>query len=169
MNKTKKGLLMAGSILEIITACLFVGLGILFICATGFVDFDVIKEILTEEGISHTENDINDILKYGKIACIIIGILTIIGAIALGAVSINLLNKTKKNIYSKKLNITLLVLSILISDMLVMAFMIACLVIKDEKPTLENIKEIGEEHNITADVSSENIDEAVEDIKDEEK
>lgn len=165
MNKTKKGLLIAGSIIEIITACMFVGLGILFICATKFVNFDLVKDMLTEEGISHTAEDINEILKLSKGLCIAMGIGCIVGAIALGIISIKLLNYTKKNIYSKKLNITLLVLSILISDFLVMAFMIAGLVIKDEKPSLENIKEIGEQHNIT----EENLQEKVEDINKEEK
>ncbi len=163
MNKTKKGLLIAGSIIFIIEVCMLIGLGILFISARGFLDSKLIEEILIEEEIAYTANDINNILDFGKSASVAIGVVMILSAIAMGAVSILLLNKTKKNIYSKGLNITLLVFSIFIGDMLVMAFMIAGLVIKDKTPTFENIKEIGEQHNIT----QENIEDKIEEIKED--
>ncbi len=165
MNKTKKGLLMAGSIIFIIEACMLIGLGILIVSSAGVLDFKLIEEVLIEEGISHTASDINELLEFGKVACVAIGIVMILSAIAIGVVSILLLNKTKRNEYSKGLNITLLVFSILIGDMLVMAFMIAGLAIKDKTPTLENIKEIGEEHNIT----NENLEEKLEEIEDDKK
>lgn len=163
MNKTKKGLLIAGSIIEIVEVCMLIGLGILCICASGFVDFQLIEEILIEEGIAYTAKDINTLLDFGKSAFVVIGICIILFAGAMGTISILLLNKAKKNVYSKGLNIALLVFSILIGDMLVMAFMIAGLAIKDKTPTLENIKEIGEEHNITEENLQEQIDEIKED------
>lgn len=149
MNKTKRGLLLAGSIIGIVEAVMCVFLGFSVLAFRGVVDIAFIEEVLVEiEEVSYTSSDLNELLKLSKIACTVISILLFMYSIALGVISILLLKRTKRGVFAKGLTITMLVLSALISDMLILAFMIASLLIKDEKPTLENIKEIGENHNI---------------------
>ena len=171
MTKTKKVFLKAGSILAIVSSIFMALLGFIFIPSAALISEDFIIDTYTTEigytkyiaedgsyyieyyedeedyalGIKQkvTEEDIELIATVSKTLLIVAAVLCIGFGIAEFVIGLLLLIKTNKDKTSKPLIITLLVFSVLTGSMLILAFMIVALCLKDKpKVTLENVNEI---------------------------
>ena len=167
MTSTKRGFLKAGAIIGIVASVLMSLFSLIFIPVSNYFTEDMMLEsykveenynyVETPDGsyyveytfngetIRVTEAEIQMLTKIVKGVFIAITIIVIIQSIPVFVLSIIMLNKLKKNSVSKGLIIALLVLSIISSNVLIMAFMIVALCLKDKpqiEPNLENINEI---------------------------
>ncbi len=143
MNKTKKGFLIAGCILAIIASAVMLILALSVKSIDGFLTIETLEQALLEEdpGAMYSQEEL--VALKGLITGFLNVFAIICGGFAIATliVSIILLVKTSKDKFSKGLTITLLVLSIGMSN-LTLIFMIVALCIKDKKENIENQPEI---------------------------
>lgn len=137
MTKTStcKLIISIGSIISIIYAVIIVMAGIFLLFCSSFVTYDLIVEILTEDGsiVQMTETEINTLVSitkgvfvFGGIYAMVIGVLQLVFAILLNSRNSN----TRPN---TGFIITLLILSLFTGNLLTTGLMIAALCIKVEK------------------------------------
>ena len=134
-TSTRKLIINIGSIISIIYAVIIVMAGIFLLFCSSFVTYDLIVEILTEDGsiVQMTETEINALVSitkgvfvFGGIYAMVIGVLQLVFAILLNSRNSN----TRPN---TGFIITLLILSLFTGNLLTTGVMIAALCIKVEK------------------------------------
>ena len=134
-TSTRKLIINIGSIISIIYAVIIVMAGIFLLFCSSFVTYDLIVEILTEDGsiVQMTETEINTLVSitkgvfvFGGIYAMVIGVLQLVFAILLNSRNSN----TRPN---TGFIITLLILSLFTGNLLTTGLMIAALCIKVEK------------------------------------
>ncbi len=145
MNNTKKGFMYAGGILGIIAAVSCIILGVIALIATSVIDFNFVNELIAEmnatattaeELIVLTEAQIHTVVRISRVITVLIGLFTL----GLGIANLVLSKKVIKlgAVCSNKKGavIALLVLSVLIGNLITMAFMITalCLRFEEQKP-----------------------------------
>lgn len=163
MSGTKKGFLKAGSILGIVVASLLMLASVVVFSSIAMVSEEFILDSYslepnynyyeeadgsywieyTEDGqeITVSDEEIEIVTDLARTTMIVIGAIFLGFAVAMLVMSIIVLKGANREQSKKGAIITLLVLSALIGNVLIMAFMIVALCLKDKKPTLENINE----------------------------
>lgn len=172
MNGTKKGLLVAGSILGIVLSVIMIFSSFVLVAANRLVNEELIvntylqdttiyaEKIELENGqyviqyeeegeiLQISKQDIQTMVKISKFIINVLSISLLGFSVAMFVLSILILNNASKGKSKKGLIIALIVVSALSSNLVAMGLLIAALCIKDKKPTLENIDQIANEHKI---------------------
>lgn len=147
MNNTKKGFMYAGGILGIIASVVAIMTGVIALITTSVIDFNFVNEVINEmnatattaeEFIVLTEAQINTVVRISRVITVIFGL----SALGLGIANSILSNKVIKlgaaGSNKKGVVIALLVLSVLIGNVVTMAFMITALCLKFDEPKPNN-------------------------------
>lgn len=147
MNNTKKGFMYAGGILGIIAAVMAILTGVIFLIATSVIDFNFVNEIINdmnatattaEELIVFTEAQIHTVVRISRVITVLIGLFTLGLGIANLVLSKQVIKLGAMGSNKKGVVIALLVLSVLIGNVVTMAFMITALCLKsEEKPNTD--------------------------------
>ena len=164
MTKTRKGFLKAGAIIGIISAILGMLFSFLmFAVGKSITEEKVVEWLKTSEEFTYVEEnnsyyfigtDENGITvtldeeatelttKVIKYALIISAGIDFAVSIPFLILSIKLLSKTNKGVYSKRLTVSTLVLSAIFGELIVLAFMIIAMCSKNKNTGLENYEQI---------------------------
>lgn len=140
MTKTKKGFLYAGTILAIIQAAFILILGLILAGAPQIVNLQFMKDVIAEAEINYefTDEQLLELIPTIKTALVVASVAVLGIGTAILVVAIRLLHSTRLDVYSKKLNITLLVLAAIVGDILTLGLMIVALCIRTKPKTQSN-------------------------------
>lgn len=139
MTKTKRGFILAGGIIAIITACILLLFGFIFLEAATIVNYQFVCQLLENFGelVYYTSQEISLIVDTSRVLLYVISALSFGFGIALLILGIKLTkmnNKTKNGVI-----VASLVLGCFV-NLIVTAFMIVVLCLKDKPQTDENIE-----------------------------
>ncbi len=138
MTKTKKGFMIAGGVLGIISSTLIILCGALLFMCIGYVNVAMLEEILAQDSIAFTSEELSQFVTLFKQFFTVSGItLLAFGAVNLVFSILVIVNAAKGNC-KKGSVITLLVLSVLTGNILTAAFMIVVLCLKNKVETNNN-------------------------------
>ena len=140
MSRTKKGFLYAGTILAIIEAVFILIFGLILAGAPQVVNLQFMKDIIAEAEINYefTDEQLLELIPTIKTALVVSSVAVLGMGTAILVIAIKLLHATRLDVYSRKLNITLLVLAAIVGDILTLGFMITVLCIKSKPKTEAN-------------------------------
>ena len=157
-NKTKKALVISGAIVGIIFSVFMLLVGMFMFMCAGYVTYDLVVEILTQEGVlsEHTTEDINLIVNVTKSLFNTTGAYLVFMNLITLAFSIVVNVTMNKSNYKNGFIITLLVFSILTFNLITAVLLIVALCIRSKVNIDEIVQEI--ENSSTNDAGNSNND-----------
>ena len=157
-NKTKKALVISGAIVGIIFSVFMLLVGIFMFMCAGYVTYDLVVEILTQEGVlsEYTTEDINLIVNVTKSLFNTTGAYLVFMNLITLAFSIVVNVTMNKSNYKNGFIITLLVFSILTFNLITAVLLIVALCIRSKVNIDEIVQEI--ENSSTNDAGNLNND-----------
>ena len=157
-NKTKKALVISGAIVGIIFSVFMLLVGIFMFMCAGYVTYDLVVEILTQEGVlsEYTTEDINLIVNVTKSLFNTTGAYLVFMNLITLAFSIVVNVTMNKSNYKNGFIITLLVFSILTFNLITAVLLIVALCKRSKVNIDEIVQEI--ENSSTNDAGNLNND-----------
>ncbi len=149
MNSTKKGFMMAGSIIAMVVAGIAIIMSLILLSARSIIDTEFVTKVINEmnatnpaDPISMTQENIDIIMKLSRILLLVGSLILIALAVIYIVFGVKVIKLAKAGSNKKGPVITLLVFAILGGNLLVVAFMIVslCLKFKEEKPETPEIE-----------------------------
>ena len=157
-NKTKKALVISGAIVGIIFSVFMLLVGMFMFMCAGYVTYDLVVEILTQEGVlsEFTAEEINLIVNATKSLFNTTGAYLVFMNLITLAFSIVVNVTMNKSNYKNGFIITLLVFSILTFNLITAVLLIVALCIRSKVNIDEIVQEI--ENSSTNDAGNSNND-----------
>ena len=136
MTSTKKGLMLAGSIVGIVEAAVMILMSIIIFASIGMVNEEFILATLEAESsaVTFTPEEMMATISLTKTLLGIMGAYVLIMSAVMLALSIVVMAQRRKGVSKKGTIIALIVISALNANLVTAGFMIACLCIKDKTP-----------------------------------